>query len=125
LALKDYYRLLDVDRDATAENIKKSYRRLAMKYHPDRNGNSPDNAERIKEINEAYQILGDESKRRQYDLICRKLDSNQVFYGSDLNDELDRIFRDFLQGGFSVRGWGGCRGGGFRRGGCSRWKWTK
>jgi len=125
LALKDYYRLLDVEKEASGEEIKKSYRRLAMKYHPDRNMNDPDCGERLKEINEAYQVLGDESKKRQYDLICRSLKGDQIFYNRDLNDEWNDILREFLRGSFSVRGWGGCRGGGFRKGGCGRWKWNQ
>ncbi|MBN1625520.1 MAG: J domain-containing protein [Deltaproteobacteria bacterium] len=117
--------MLDVDKEATAEDIKKSYRRLAMKYHPDINGNDPDGVELLKEINEAYDILGNESKRRQYDFISRKIDGEQGFYGSDLSDELNNILREFLHGSFVIRGYGGCRGGGFRRGGCGRWKWNQ
>ncbi|EER08185.1 conserved hypothetical protein [Perkinsus marinus ATCC 50983] len=65
---KDYYDVLGVSRSASQDDIKKAYRKLAMKWHPDRN---PDNRnaaeEKFKDIGEAYQTLGDEDKRRQYD----------------------------------------------------------
>uniref|UniRef100_A0A6C0HTU6 J domain-containing protein n=1 Tax=viral metagenome TaxID=1070528 RepID=A0A6C0HTU6_9ZZZZ len=61
----DYYKILEVDNNATQEEIKKSYRKLSLKYHPDRSGNN-DN-KKIQEINEAYEILGDEAKRQGYD----------------------------------------------------------
>lgn len=62
---KNYYEVLGISKDASAEEIKKAYRRLALKYHPDKGENG--NAEKFKEINEAYQVLGDQSKRQQYD----------------------------------------------------------
>jgi len=65
---KDYYKILGVGRDADEKAIKKAYRRLAMKYHPDRNpGKEKEANEKFKEINEAYAVLGDPEKRRQYD----------------------------------------------------------
>ena len=60
----DYYNVLGVDKKASAEDIKKAYRKLAHKYHPDKNGGDD---KKFKEINEAYQVLGKEDKRRQYD----------------------------------------------------------
>lgn len=89
---KDYYKILGIPRNATKEDIKKAYRRLAHLYHPDKAGGS---GERFKEINEAYQVLGDEKKRAQYDQFGR------VFEGG----------APFGQGGFN---WGGA--GGFRFG---------
>ena len=65
--LKDYYQILGVPETATAEQIKRAYRRLAKQYHPDANPNDPQAAERFKEIAEAYGVLSDEEKRRQYD----------------------------------------------------------
>jgi len=62
---KDYYNVLGVSKDASVDEIKKAYRKLALKYHPDKGENG--NAERFKEANEAYQVLGNEQKRRQYD----------------------------------------------------------
>ena len=77
---RDYYRTLGLELDASAEEIKKVYRRLALKYHPDSNGGNLDSEDRLKEINEAYHILGDEEKRRLYDLQYRQNSENRVFY---------------------------------------------
>jgi molecular chaperone DnaJ len=63
---RDYYEVLGVPRNATQEEIKKAYRRLARKYHPDFN-KDPDAQEKFKEINEAYQVLSDPEKRKLYD----------------------------------------------------------
>ena len=75
---KDYYHLLGVARDASAEEIKRAFRRLALRYHPDKN---PDNAreseEKFKEINEAYEVLSDEQKRREYDYFTSWSDYQQ------------------------------------------------
>ena len=62
--MKDYYKILEVEEKATDEDIKKSYRSLSKKYHPDIN---PDGSEKFKEIAEAYEVLGDKTKRVQYD----------------------------------------------------------
>lgn len=64
---RDYYEVLGVPRDASQDEIKKAYRQLAKKYHPDANPNDPSAAEKFKEINEAYEVLGDPDKRAQYD----------------------------------------------------------
>jgi DnaJ-class molecular chaperone len=64
---KDYYGVLGVNKQATAKDIQKAYRRLARQYHPDVNPNKPEAEERFKEINEAYEVLSDPEKRRQYD----------------------------------------------------------
>ncbi len=63
----DYYQLLGVTKSASAEEIKSAYRKLAMKYHPDRNANNPEVAEKFKQINEAYGVLSDAEKRDRYD----------------------------------------------------------
>jgi molecular chaperone DnaJ len=67
MAKRDYYEVLGVNRDASAEEIKKAYRKLAMKHHPDRNAGDKGSEEKFKEANEAYEILTDENKRAAYD----------------------------------------------------------
>jgi curved DNA-binding protein len=66
---KDYYDSLGVDRKASGDEIKRSYRKLALKYHPDRNPDDAQAEEKFKEINEAYQVLGDSEKRARYDQL--------------------------------------------------------
>lgn len=66
---KDYYQLLGVDRKASDADIKKAYRKLAMKYHPDRNPGNKEAEEKFKDINEAYQVLSDPQKRARYDQL--------------------------------------------------------
>ena len=68
MAKRDYYTVLGVNRDATEEDIKKSYRKLAMKYHPDV-ADDPSSAEKFKEIGEAYGVLSDPEQRQQYDAV--------------------------------------------------------
>ena len=67
MAKRDYYDVLGVNRDASDEEIKKAYRRLAMKWHPDRNPDNPKAEEHFKEAKEAYEILTDPQKRAAYD----------------------------------------------------------
>lgn len=66
---KDYYKILGVERNASEDDIRKAYRKLAMKYHPDRNPNDKQAEEHFKEINEAYQVLSDVKKRAHYDRL--------------------------------------------------------
>src|SRR6266568_4648043 len=67
MAKRDYYEVLGVNRDADEESIKKAYRRLAMKHHPDRNPDNPRAEELFKEAKEAYEVLTDANKRAAYD----------------------------------------------------------
>jgi len=65
---KNYYQILGVSSNASGEDIRKAFRHLALRYHPDHNpGNSKEAEERFKEINEAYKVLGNEQKKRHYD----------------------------------------------------------
>jgi curved DNA-binding protein len=66
---KDYYKILGVDRDADLKDIKRAYRKLALEYHPDKNPDNKQAEERFKEINEAYEVLGDPEKRAKYDRL--------------------------------------------------------
>src|SRR5579884_3494697 len=67
MAKQDYYSTLGVTRDASAEDLKKAYRKLAMQYHPDRNPGDARAEAKFKEVNEAYDVLRDEQKRAAYD----------------------------------------------------------
>ncbi len=71
MAERDYYEVLGVGRDATPEQIKKAYRRLALKHHPDRNPDDPNATAVFKEAAEAYEVLGDPEKRERYDRYGR------------------------------------------------------
>jgi curved DNA-binding protein len=93
--MKDYYQILGITPDCGEEELRKSYRRLAMRYHPDRNPDDPEAEERFKEIAEAYGVLTDPVKRREYER-CRAGGSNYgdggFSYSQD--DILRDLFRD-------------------------------
>lgn len=91
---KDYYKSLGVEKNATEDEIKSAYRKLAKKYHPDLNKDNPDAAEKFKEINEAYEVLSDKQKRSNYDQFGNP-DGNQ-FSG----------FGDYTQNGSGFGGFG-------------------
>jgi curved DNA-binding protein CbpA len=87
---KDYYEILGVGREASDEDIKKAYRRLAFQWHPDRNPENPGAGERFKEISEAYAVLIDRTKRSQYDQV------NQTGRAADFSYDQRDIFRDLF-----------------------------
>ena len=66
---KDYYKVLGVAKKATEAEIKKAYRKLAQQYHPDKNPDNKTALDKFKEINEAYEVLGDKDKRQKYDQL--------------------------------------------------------
>jgi len=119
----DYYKVLGVERGAKDDEIKKSYRKLALKFHPDRNKGDKKAEERFKEISEAYAVLSDPEKRRQYDMVGdasfhQRYSQEDIFRGADFSS----IFKEFDLGGMGggQAGWdnifgrifGGGMGGG-------------
>src|SRR5690606_8884848 len=103
--MADYYELLGVDRTADAETIKKAYRKLALKYHPDRNEGSKDAEERFKEVTQAYEVLRDPEKRAAYDRYgeagVKGRGGAGGFGGFDFADAIEIFMRDFGGAGFS------------------------
>jgi DnaJ-class molecular chaperone len=91
---KDLYEILEIDRSSTEEDIKKAYKKKAMKYHPDKKGG---NAEKFKEINEAYAILSDANKKQMYDKFG-------IMEGHDMSENMpnmDNIFENLFGFGFA------------------------
>ena len=111
MAAKNYYTILGVNKNASGEEIKRAYRKLAMKYHPDRNPNKKEAEERFKEINEAYAVLSDKEKRKQYDTFGaegfqQRFTQEDIFRGFDFDEILSGLFggrgrREFRFGGRS------------------------
>lgn len=95
---KDYYQVLGVDRTATEDEIKSAYRKLAMKYHPDRNQGDKEAEEKFKEIAEAYEVLSDKNKRSMYDQYGHE-GLRGGFPGGGFHDPFD-IFREVFGSGF-------------------------
>jgi len=111
MATKDYYEMLGLHKNANDDEIKRAYRKLAMKFHPDRNPNKKDAEERFKEINEAYAVLSDKEKRKQYDTFGaegfhQRFSQEDIFRGFDFDEILSGLFggrgrREFRFGGRS------------------------
>jgi curved DNA-binding protein len=125
MASTDYYKTLGVEKNASAEEIKKAFRKLAVKYHPDRNPNDKAAEDRFKEINEAYAVLSDPKKKDEYDTygssgFHKQYSQEDIFRGFDFSNAYkdmgagggEDIFSRLFGGGF---GRGGARGG-FRGG---------
>jgi DnaJ-class molecular chaperone len=108
----DYYSVLDVPETASSQEIKAAYRKLAFEYHPDRTGGNPESADRMKAVNEAYAVLSDEDKRREYDDLRRQFGSDaagefrktysqqDIFSGSDIQGIFEEMARSFGLRGF-------------------------
>jgi curved DNA-binding protein len=114
---KDYYNILGVEKNADEEAIKRAYRKLAFKYHPDCNNGDQEAEEKFKELNEAYAVLGDKSKRRDYERYGQRKFQQRyryedIFPGSDFTDLFGESFHSDVSGGFFCRGG---RGGKRRR----------
>lgn len=109
---KDYYDILGVTKDADESTMKKAYRKLAFELHPDRNADNPEAEERFKEVSEAYAVLSDADKRRQYDQIGaagfgQRYSSDDIFGGTDWRSVFDGFDVDTS---FFSNLWGGSRG---------------
>jgi curved DNA-binding protein len=107
---EDYYEILGVNKSASNEEIKKAYRKLAMKYHPDHTKGDKGAEEKFKKISEAYAVLSDKEKRKEYDTFGaegfgQRFSQEDIFRGFDFGD----IFKEFGFGGSSF--FGGRRGG--------------
>jgi len=120
---KDYYKILGVSENASKEEIKRAYKRLAKKYHPDLNKSDPDSTEKFKEINEAASVLGDEKKRAQYDRFGTTTEGFgpgasgfdfSDFGFSDFGFDFEDIFDTFFSRGFGRHSRGPRRGADLR-----------
>jgi DnaJ-class molecular chaperone len=104
---KDYYQILSAEKEASPQKIKEAYRRLAFQYHPDRNRENPSAVEKMKEINEAYAVLSDPKKKRDYDTFHeqygpygydrfkQRYSEQDIFRGSDINQIFEEMARSF------------------------------
>ena len=111
MAKRDYYDVLGVAKNASDDELKKAYRKLAMKYHPDRNPDSKEAEEKFKEAKEAYEVLGDEQKRAAYDRYGHAgVDPNAAGMGGGMGGGFADAFGDIF--GEIFGGGGGRRGGG-------------
>lgn len=116
MAKRDYYEVLGLDKNASEEEIKKAYRKLAMKYHPDRNPGNKEAEEKFKEAAEAYDVLHDSQKRQQYDQFGFDAPGGfggGGFGGENFNmDDIFSMFGDIFGGHSGFSGFSGFGGGG-------------
>lgn len=98
MAKKDYYKVLEVDKKASDADIKKAFRKLARKYHPDVNPNNKEAEAKFKEINEAYEVLGDPEKRKQYDTMGDSFFEGFKPSGSGFEGFSSRDFENLFRG---------------------------
>jgi len=109
---RDYYEVLGVQRGTSAEEIKKAYRKMALKYHPDRNAGDAEAEQKFKEVNEAYQVLSDDEKRGLYDRYGHEALDGQGFRpAEDIFSSFQDMFADFFGGNGGGRGSRGGRSG--------------
>lgn len=114
---RDYYEVLGVEKTSSPEEIKKAYRKLAKKYHPDLNGGSEEAAEKLKEVNEAFEVLSDPDKKKKYDQFGSAYQDGMNFdpsqYGYEYTTGGGSGFSDFFE---TIFGGGGFGGGNFGSG---------
>ncbi|MGA7145076.1 MAG: DnaJ domain-containing protein [Desulfobacterales bacterium] len=112
MSQRDYYQILGIEKDAGQKQVKEAYRHLAFKYHPDRNQGNPKASEEMKTVNEAYAVLSDPAKRREYDALRQRFGSSahtrfkssyseqDIFSGSDINHVFEEMAKAFGFRGF-------------------------
>ncbi len=122
MAKRDYYEILEISKSASADEIKKAYRKLAIKYHPDKNPDNPAAEEKFKEAAEAYEVLSTPEKKQRYDQYGHQASGGGGYGGGGMNmDDIFSQFGDVFGGGGSpfesfFGGGGGGRGRGVRKG---------
>lgn len=116
MTTRDYYEILGVSRDAQDADVKSAYRKLALKYHPDRNPGDKTAEEKFKEAAEAYSVLADPDKRSRYDRFGHAGVSSAAGGGAGVDPTIFNDFGDILGGLGDLFGFGGARRGGARRG---------
>lgn len=121
MAKRDYYEVLGVGKDVSPDELKKAYRKLALKYHPDRNPGDKEAEEKFKEAAEAYDVLSNPDKKARYDQFGHEGLNGQGGFGGggmnmdDIFSHFGDIFGDFFGGGRGFGGFSGFGGGGQRR----------
>ena len=99
MAQTDYYKVLGVSREASQDEIKRAYRKLAFEYHPDRNPDAPEAAENFKQAAQAYDALGDPEKRRLYDMYGEAGLSRAGMHSFSTFDDIFSAFSDIFSNG--------------------------